>query len=404
MLQLCDEPANKQCRLCRTKRVIALEFKMQHDMHPPDELPMTGTLVLHDVMQDQWTADDDMGYVFDTKSGSVYWHKQLVDIVRICDNCLEELHRATASECRFAEFHHLEATLRKELIKDLKVKEQARAKLINVLSIEREHRRANEIAVRALDAHRHGSRLERDERERIKREREREETLVKQRQAHSDLVSGALSVDTKWRKQTYVTDVKYLNVLNDMVNLNLHPGFGESNPVSTIREHPHSWQLQHYDTTSNAIVTGQGTDIIPNADRILGKGTSISSPSLRDGSSRNGGSRNGGSRNGGSRNDGRSGSMILPAISLDSPSKAGAVAISSTSGKSLTSQSTPQELYALLKPNGRPLPLTDASAAKVCKIVDSFNHWGSEYCLHHLHVLWLYIVLWIVHLYTRCAV
>lgn len=264
MMKICNEPTINQCRHCRQKRIHDLEFRMIQKEVPDGLLPTVGTQVLYDPMQDRWVADDDNGYVFDYNHGTIYWFKQVVDIVRICDDCLLDVNRAVSSECRFAAFHHLDGTIRKEKLKDMRDKEQAKAKLINMLSREREHRRGKEIAVRALKAHARGLRLEREEAERKLASENRAHLLRNAKTTHDELVKKALSVDAHWKKSEFKGDMKHLQSLHDQVNLNLHPGFSESNPVSATREHPYSWQLQHYDTTSDPNMTGQYVDIMSN--------------------------------------------------------------------------------------------------------------------------------------------
>jgi len=261
MVKICSDNKINQCRLCKSKRIWQLEFKMQQKTLPKDLLPLTGTLVLHEQVQDQWVADDDLGYEFDITNGSVYWHKKLVDVVRICEKCLTDVHQALSAESRFVEVFHIESNTRKEMITDLRRREQARTKFIEILAIEREHRRAKEIAVRVLAAHKHGTRLEKDAMEKQERDAARNATFEAERRNRKELDAAVLSTDVRWKQNEYISNVKYLYDLNDRVNMNLHPGFSKDNPVSTQREHPHSWQLQHYDTTTDPLVNGQSANI-----------------------------------------------------------------------------------------------------------------------------------------------
>ena len=90
--------------------------------------------------------------------------------------------------------------MRKEKLKDIKEKEQAKAKLIHMLSREREHRRGKEIAIRATAAYKQGTRIEREEAERKMASMDRAELLQNAKDTHDNMVKKALSVDSHWKK------------------------------------------------------------------------------------------------------------------------------------------------------------------------------------------------------------
>ena len=60
-----------------------------------------GALPLYDKAK-IWTADDDQGFSFDIDHGIVFWKHQRVDMMRICDKCLSDVHRAAVSDTRYA--------------------------------------------------------------------------------------------------------------------------------------------------------------------------------------------------------------------------------------------------------------------------------------------------------------
>ena len=104
MLQLCDEPFAKHCRLCRTQRLQRLEQRMLQGQVPEGLMQVPGTMPLYEAAtQNQWRACDELGFSVDPQSGHIYWNNvrsQPVDLVRICDDCLLDVFKAIANQRR----------------------------------------------------------------------------------------------------------------------------------------------------------------------------------------------------------------------------------------------------------------------------------------------------------------
>ena len=100
MLKKCNEPFAKLCRLCRTKKLKSLETRLIHNQIP-DYIPkMTSTISLYD-QAEVWQADDEQGFTFDSYEGKIYYYYEVVDLVQICDNCLQDTHKAVTNFGRY---------------------------------------------------------------------------------------------------------------------------------------------------------------------------------------------------------------------------------------------------------------------------------------------------------------
>lgn len=49
-----------------------------------------------------WTSADGKSFTFDYDRGRVFWNKELVDLVRICDACLKDVNEAATVEKTYA--------------------------------------------------------------------------------------------------------------------------------------------------------------------------------------------------------------------------------------------------------------------------------------------------------------
>lgn len=133
----------------------------------------------HNTTQNHWKEDDEQGYTFDLNTNKVIWHKQFVDMIRICEPCFVDVARQMCSECRcvsypvdllphditmflsqfchrFIEFHHIAADKRIAKIQEMRGKEHQRAVLIGKLAKDRCIRRAREFAMVVIASFRAG--------------------------------------------------------------------------------------------------------------------------------------------------------------------------------------------------------------------------------------------------------
>ena len=257
ILDQCNEPASKMCRLCKTKRLQALEFRMINNQKASgfSDVDLHKPFLQRDICgkPDVWQQQDEKEFTFDTKKRKVYWRKQIVDINRICTECISDVYGALTNSGRFENIHHMDTTTRKEFLTKQKKIEEETSEFITFLSIERERRRAREWACRALDSQRHGLRLERDE---VKR---KEDLLALQKKVEIEklekqkMYDAAKYVDKKWTKISESFDNKCMKDKMDLVDISYHLGFSEDRPVPTdeqgkpIREAPYSWKLKKTD-------------------------------------------------------------------------------------------------------------------------------------------------------------
>ena len=99
VLNLTNEPYAKQCQLCKAKRMHSLEHRMIHKQIPDDMIQVTGILPLIEKPQ-IWHADDEGNFRLDFENQQIFWFHFPVDLVRICDKCLSEVHHAASSHGR----------------------------------------------------------------------------------------------------------------------------------------------------------------------------------------------------------------------------------------------------------------------------------------------------------------
>ena len=163
-MNLVEDPFVKACRLCRTRRIYALEHRLLYDQVPPKMIKVTGALAIYDKAE-TWMAADEKQFTIDHENGKVLWQKNVVDLTRICDKCLVDAHGACTSDGRFDDLWVLPATTRKEALAKLRGKEQKLASIIQKIAVERVNRRTKEWAIRALESQRLGQRQEREARE-----------------------------------------------------------------------------------------------------------------------------------------------------------------------------------------------------------------------------------------------
>ncbi len=83
MLQHCNEPFAKHCRLCRIRRMNALEFHMLQDDIPDEKVTrVPGCLPLIAPKAEAWSADDEKYFTFDFTRAQV--KKQIFKFIFVC--------------------------------------------------------------------------------------------------------------------------------------------------------------------------------------------------------------------------------------------------------------------------------------------------------------------------------
>ena len=245
ILEECDEPWIKACRLCRLRRVSNLELRMRHDQIPPKMIRVTGALPIYDKAE-IWSADDEKDFSFDSESGFIYWQHNLVDLMRICEKCLLDCHGAVTSAGRYDQLYDKLGHERKEALQNIRSKEQDLASVIGKISKERVRRRVKEWAMRSLSKQRLGQREEREEKERALIEREKQRIKIQKEEDHHEMIMKAGLVDQKWRNENSVRENKDLRIRQHTANLNYMMEYTRSNPAPITREHSYSWENANY--------------------------------------------------------------------------------------------------------------------------------------------------------------
>ena len=203
---------------------------------------MPGTAAFYD-RSDVWVADDEKLFSFDTEKHLIYWRDNEVDLMRICDKCADDVHRAATCVSRFRELYHIAGDSRKELVEDEREDEKKRARLLHAIATEVKRRRAREFAIRALKSHREGKIREEKEAEAQRRKEEKRRALEEAKRKHAEMIAKAASHDRKWLMQEVRADRKRLDATTDLTHLQSQPEYSLQNPFPALREHPHSWKL-----------------------------------------------------------------------------------------------------------------------------------------------------------------
>ena len=118
-----------------------------------------------------WQQDVDQEFTFIANKGLVFWRKEQVDTMRICDTCLGNVIRAAGNVARYGIYYCIlrshyncaiilnyrfepiyqhDAVETKSLYAELRSEEQDRAILFKNLNLERTRRRVRELSIRAL--------------------------------------------------------------------------------------------------------------------------------------------------------------------------------------------------------------------------------------------------------------
>jgi hypothetical protein len=310
LIDLCNEPFAKHCRLCRSKKSYQLEYRLLHeqisDVRTSPSLlshlclslslslclslslqahcTLPGILPLYEKAE-IWQADNDSKfYTFNYERGVILWRRDVVDLIKICDKCLIEIHAASSEVARsvppslllssylplltifrFEAYHHEEGLVKKHHVEEMRNLEQHRAALIGLceaplwftalvlitlptgqIAKERVRRRVREWSIRALKCQREGYLREEQQRKTIEEETKREEMRQKYLHEQTHMIHTALSTDKYWIQQEKKTQLIRNQYKDDLHELKTLPKFTRENPMKPVREHPHSWRLTPY--------------------------------------------------------------------------------------------------------------------------------------------------------------
>mmetsp|Transcript_6180 Transcript_6180/g.9319 ORF Transcript_6180/g.9319 Transcript_6180/m.9319 type:complete len:639 (+) Transcript_6180:56-1972(+) len=274
VINLSDEPLAKHCRLCRSKRLYAMEYRLHNSQVDEIHANIPGMASQYE-KADVWRADNDGGlYTFNYERGVIMWRKEIVDLVRICDTCLHEVHAANSNVARFEPIHHLEGYAKKEMVTEIRAEERRRAELTGRLAKEQVRRRAREWAMRALKTQREGYAQEKREEQQIEEAIAKDMAFQEEQEEKNKTLNLALSVDKSWVQHEDMTQRTRNKNRFDYAELKWMPRFGPSNPCPPVREHPHSWRLTAYG--------GKGGDLPVDPVAVTKRfGTGDFSPDIR---------------------------------------------------------------------------------------------------------------------------
>lgn len=99
MFKNCKDPMSKHCKLCKSRRLRKLETRLLNGQVPPGVVPIAAMVPLYDTAE-VWTCDDEQLFKFDLERFKIFWNRELVDLVKICDKCVFDVNRAASSESR----------------------------------------------------------------------------------------------------------------------------------------------------------------------------------------------------------------------------------------------------------------------------------------------------------------
>lgn len=241
----CDEPMIKHCRLCRTRRIFNLENRLQHDLVPKNIIRVTGAIAIYE-KNETWTHAAENDFTFDHAAGRIFWNKVPVDMMRICDKCLNDALRAATTDCTDVSIYHVIGDERKPMLAELRAKEQQLGLLVTNIASERVRRRTKEFAVKSLETQRRGERMEREAAEKAAFEAVRRAKREMDEAEYTRTIKGAMAVDDKWVAENLRSEEKVLGKKVHLAAMNYHNGFSQAEPAPKTLEHPHSWRHAHY--------------------------------------------------------------------------------------------------------------------------------------------------------------
>jgi hypothetical protein len=269
LLKRCNEPLAKHCALCRTRRLHALEQRMLNEQVPAGMIKVPGTLPLY-AKDTTWTADDEKGFTFSVETAEIAWYKYPVDLIQICDKCLQDVNQAITNNRRFEEIHHIDASVRKGVVRQLREHEKGMAEVIHRISHERNNRRGREWALRALQHQRAGLTKEENARKAAAEGEERARQAQRKKQEHDALVNAAVSVDQKWIVSDQQAEAKRLETRQAYTEVKQR--FEYSYPqrkAPNDRLHERTWHLAPISSSGKALLPEGASQVRSRAGSVV---------------------------------------------------------------------------------------------------------------------------------------
>ena len=202
-------------------------------------------------------------YCTSLQLGIAFFNGSKVDLLKICDKCLVDVHRAATCVTRFDAIYHVPASEgRKEMLADMREKEIEASHMMCVIGKERIRRRTRDFCIRALELQRSGYKRLRDE----ELERESRELISMRTEEENQrkvmMTNKALSVDRDWIEHDLVSKRYDLGIKVARANLKYHEGFdAEKGHMSKEREHPLSWRLKDTDVNDTPITVQRAAEV-----------------------------------------------------------------------------------------------------------------------------------------------
>ncbi len=57
---------------------------------------LPGMVEIYEKKTEIWSADNESSFRFDERKSIIYWKSHVVDLIQICDECLNEAYRAAS--------------------------------------------------------------------------------------------------------------------------------------------------------------------------------------------------------------------------------------------------------------------------------------------------------------------
>jgi hypothetical protein len=144
-------------------------------------------------------------------------------------------------------YHHIDASVRKQAIGELREIEQSLSTIIMQVAQERKYRRLKEFALKAVETQRLGLKREAAQREQKQFTQFKTDTIEKKKQDQQDLLNEAMKVDEKWKENERLHTDEELQKRLVFAKLQFHPGYSKEHPPPVKRQHRKTWRLANFD-------------------------------------------------------------------------------------------------------------------------------------------------------------
>lgn len=248
MKHIIEHPESRKCELCRQRRAYTLEYRIRTNQIPAKHLPTLGIVDYLAKDEQIWSTDDEKLFSFDTTKGQIFWNKNfVVNLVEICNKCLQEAHGAISNQGKFTSIYHVDAPTRKKLMAEQREFEQGLATIVMQVAKERKYRRLKEFAIQAIELQRKGLKHEEFLRQQALNQRRQDEEIQRKKEERELLNQKAMSVDEKWKFSDENTHLELLQKRKTYTLLKYHLGYDDTQNLPPKMRKRNTWRLQDFD-------------------------------------------------------------------------------------------------------------------------------------------------------------